>query len=164
MKKYLLGKKFLKFINLIESNIKKWPNITQLNESLSNISKNLKKGETLYLKSLINELFPVLILDLGKRKIPIYEEWLEPFHETYPLLREQLKCLGATINEKGEFGKATKLYVEIETDWQIEDLKKSKQDHEIIDKVKSIIGQMKETYQIYRTNIKDKKLVGVQNE
>ncbi len=43
MIKYLLGKKFLKFINYIESNIEVWPKIPQLNECIANICKNIQK-------------------------------------------------------------------------------------------------------------------------
>ena len=76
MKKYLLGKRFLKFINYVYCHMEKWPNIEHLGDCLATVCKHFGTNETLYLKSLVQELVALLILDLGKQKQIIYEEWL----------------------------------------------------------------------------------------
>ena len=68
MKKYLLGKRFLKFINYFYANMDKWPKIECLEDCLATICKNLTSSDALYLKSLVQELVTLLILDLGKKK------------------------------------------------------------------------------------------------
>lgn len=75
-------------------------------------------------------------------------------------MREQLKCLGANLKKKeGEFKKPVMLSVEMEEDWDIEDMKKEKSENEIFEKIKKIINKLKETYAIFRVNVKEKKLV-----
>ena len=51
------------------------------------------------------------------------------------------------------------LSVEMEEDWDIEDMKKEKSENEIFEKIKKIINKLKETYAIFRVNVKEKKLV-----
>ena len=52
----------------------------------------------------------------------------------------------------------------MEEDWDIEDMKKEKSENEIFEKIKKIIEKLKETYGIFRTNVKDKKVVGEKKE
>ena len=80
-------------------------------------------------------------------------------------MHEQLKCLDANLKKKeGSFEKTKILSVEMEEDWDIEDMKKKKGENEIFEKIKQIIEKLKETYGIFRVNVKDKKLVGEKKE
>lgn len=97
---YILGKKCKRFIEIVEARISKWPEVEDINQLMrEGVNLILSETKKVYVKSIMNQLYGVMLISLAQKGKKINKLWLKPYEQNQIMLG-QLKAYGAKIQEE----------------------------------------------------------------